>query len=165
MDKAALDKLMHVIDCLESVDGQLTNFKARASKAAAQAVARFKLQGSDIPSFKPLAEALVKLGKAEPTATKAVDGIKKIGAVAADKKKGAALTLDDAKKQARAFLPKIQAVDDIVGTISTLEQKVYREIGTKFLGLDVDLNVTVSKNCPFFTQYYAHFKVELNKLK
>jgi hypothetical protein len=165
MDKAELTKFLHVIEYLDTAEGMLTNFKGRGGKAAAQAAARYKQQGKTIPSWKPMAEALVKLTKAVATASKAVNDIHKIAAVAADKKKGAELTLADAKKQVRDLLPRIQPVDDIVASISGLTEKIYKELGLNTMGLDVDLAVITEKYCPFFTKYYADFKIELNKLK
>jgi hypothetical protein len=162
MDKAELTKFLHVIEYLDTAEGMLTNFKGRGGKAAAQAAARYKQQGKTIPSWKPMAEALVKLTKAVATASKTVNDIHKI---AADKKKGAELTLADAKKQVRDLLPRIQPVDDIVASISGLTEKIYKELGLNTMGLDVDLAVITEKYCPFFTKYYADFKIELNKLK
>jgi len=90
-----------------------------------------------------------------------------IGDVAADKKKGATLTLADAKKQARNELPKLQQVDDIVATVLGLEQKLYKELGTPTLGgsTNLDLSVMVGKYCPAFIKYYATFEIALNKIR
>jgi hypothetical protein len=63
------------------------------------------------------------------------------------------------------LLPRIQPVDDIVASISGLTEKIYKELGLNTMGLDVDLAVITEKYCPFFTKYYADFKIELNKLK
>ena len=157
-----LEKFIHVLEFLDSVDAGLTNIKHRGAKAMKYAAERYKKQKDEVPSWNLVAKSLADLTKAEGPATKAVTEINKIPK---DKKQRAKLSLADAKDQVKALMPKIQPVDNAVAQVVGGLEKVYKELEMRVAGNDTDLNALARTYLPAFISDFSRFKLELNKLK
>jgi hypothetical protein len=138
----------------------VTNFKSRAAHAATQATTQYKEHKKDQPSWKPLSKSLDDLSKLVGATLKTAG---EIFAVGVDKKEREKLSIDDAKKQIKALMPKLQKMDDAAMDVLSMMAKVKKE--TKTADMPVLFLRAMETNAPMFVDYYSRFKIDVNSLK
>ena len=161
MTDAEKKKLAKAVGPLTSAEKTLGNFKGRASKASKQASDHYKEHKKDQPSWKAVAAALDEMKKSNDAAMKACE---KIFNLTADKS-CAQLSLADAKKQIKALMPKLQAIDEAVDDFSTSIAAVEKEKDKPIGAPDgVDLAAIRNSYAKDFMEYFNSFKAGLNSL-